>query len=89
MRGKEKQDFLDNMTFELDEVQYKTCLNGYTEKQLLKELNRLKRLIKKNTLFIRRIKEMLERQIKMIEDTILFKDVEVVYVGSEITIGRL
>ena len=89
MRGKEKQDFLDNMTFELDEVQYKTCLNGYTEKQLLKELNRLKRLIKKNTLFIRRIKEMLERQITIIEDTILFKDVEVVYVGSEITIGRL
>ena len=89
MRGREKQEFLNNMTFELDEVQYKTCLNGYTEKQLLKELNRLKRLIKKNTLFIRRIKEMLERQIKMIEDTILFKDVEVVYVGSEITIGRL
>ena len=89
MRGKEKQEFLNNMTFELDEVQYKTCLNGYTEKQLLKELNRLKRLIKKNTLFIRRIKEMLERQITIIEDTILFKDVEVVYVGSEITIGRL
>tara|TARA_B100000424_G_scaffold207993_1_gene165252 strand:+ start:130 stop:399 length:270 start_codon:yes stop_codon:yes gene_type:complete len=89
MRGREKQEFLNNMTFELDEVQYKTCLNGYTEKQLLKELNRLKRLIKKNTLFIRRIKEMLERQITIIEDTILFKDVEVVYVGSEITIGRL
>ena len=89
MRGREKQEFLNNMTFELDEVQYKTCLNGYTEKQLLKELNRLKRLIKKNTLFIRRIKEMLERQLTIIEDTILFKDVEVVYVGSEITIGRL
>ena len=89
MRGREKQEFLNNMTFELDEVQYKTYLNGYTEKQLLKELNRLKRLIKKNTLFIRRIKEMLERQITIIEDTILFKDVEVVYVGSEITIGRL
>ena len=89
MRGNEKQDFLNNLTFELDEVQYKTCLNGYTEKQLLKELNRLRRLIKKNTLFIRRIKEMLERQITIIEDTILFKDVEVVYVGNEITIGRL
>ena len=56
MRGNEKQDFLNNLTFELDEVQYKTCLNGYTEKQLLKELNRLRRLIKKNTLFIRKIK---------------------------------
>jgi ribosomal protein S3AE len=89
MRGREKQEFLNNMTFELDEVQYKNCLNRFTEKELLKELNRLRRLIKKNTLFIRRIKEMLERQITIIEDTILFKDVEVVYVGSEITIGRL
>ncbi len=89
MRGREKQEFLNNMTFELDEVQYKTYLNGYTEKQLLKELNRLTRLNKKNTLFNRRIKEMLERKITIIEDTILFKDVEVVYVGSEITIGRL
>jgi len=89
MRGNEKQDFLNNLTFELDEVQYKTCLNGYTEKQLLKELNRLRRLIKKNTLFIRKIKDMLVRQITMIENTILFKDVEVVYVGNEITIGRL
>ena len=89
MRGREKQEFLNNMTLELDEVQYKNCLNRFTEKELLKELNRLRRLIKKNTLFIRRIKEMLERQITIIEDTILFKDVEVVYVGSEITIGRL
>ena len=79
MRGNEKQDFLNNLTFELDEVQYKTCLNGYTEKQLLKELNRLRRLIKKNTLFIRKIKDMLVRQITMIENTILFKDVEVYY----------
>ena len=77
------------MLVDHDEVQYKTCLNGYTEKQLLKELNRLRRLIKKNTLFIRKIKDMLVRQITMIENTILFKDVEVVYVGNEITIGRL
>ena len=89
MRGKEKQDFLDNLNFDIDEVQYKTCLNDYTEKQLLKELNRLRRLVKKNTLFIRKIKDMLVRQITMIENTILFKDVEVVYVGNEITIGRL
>ena len=89
MRGKEKQDFLDNLNFDIDEVRYKTCLNDYTEKQLLKELNRLRRLVKKNTLFIRKIKDMLVRQITMIENTILFKDVEVVYVGNEITIGRL
>ena len=50
MRGKEKQKWLNDLTFDLDVVQYQNCIGNYTEKELLKEHIRLKRLIKKNTL---------------------------------------
>jgi hypothetical protein len=76
MRGREKQEWLDNLNYDLDVIQYQTCLGNYTEKELVKEHNRLKRLIKKNTLFIRKIKEMLEQQIFFIEKQLWWIGVE-------------
>jgi|TARA_R100000234_G_C4851584_1_gene115384 hypothetical protein len=76
MRGNEKQKWLNDLTFDLDVVQYQTCIGNYTEKELLKEHIRLKRLIKKNTLFIRKIKEMLEQQVFFIEKQLWWIGVE-------------
>ena len=89
MRGQDKQKFLDQLECHLDQETYLQHIRNLDYKDLIKLLKRKKSLIKKNSLFIRKIKDIINQQIKLIQHTILFNDVEVVYVGDEITIGRL
>jgi len=89
MRGNEKLEWLRNLKCDLNATKYQKSLQNLTNKELKKLYKQKLGLIKKNSLFIRNIKDIIERQIQIIEDTIFFKDVEVVYVGNEITIGRL
>jgi hypothetical protein len=89
MRGNQKLEWLRNLNCDLNATQYQTSLRNQTEKELIKLLHQKKRLLKKNSLFIRTIKDIIQRQIQMIEDTILFKDVKLVAMGSDISIVRL
>ena len=55
----------------------------------LKNAERIIQLTEDREKVSQKIKDIINQQIKLIQHTILFNDVEVVYVGDEITIGRL
>tara|TARA_R100001015_G_C4505837_1_gene78988 strand:+ start:179 stop:448 length:270 start_codon:yes stop_codon:yes gene_type:complete len=89
MRGNEKLEFLRNLKCDFNATKYQKYLVNQTEPELIKLLKQKKRILKKNSLFVRTIKDVLQRQVQMIEDTILFKDVKLVSMGSDITIVRI
>jgi len=89
MRGYEKIRFLEKMEVNFDEKPFIKYIKDLNEKDLLKLLRKKRTLLHRNTMFVKKIKHILNRQIELISNQILFQDVEVIHYGGEITIGRL
>ena len=67
MRGREKELFLRNMKVDFDVLPFQKYLGELTEKELFRLQKKKKSLLKKNTLFIRHIKDIIEYQLFFIE----------------------
>jgi hypothetical protein len=67
MRGREKELFLREMKVDFDVIPFQKYLGELTEKELFRLQRKKKSLLKKNTLFIRHIKDIIEYQLFFIE----------------------
>ena len=67
MRGHEKKLFLREMKVDFDVLPFQKYLGELTEKELFRLQRKKKSLLKKNTLFIRHIKDIIEYQLFFIE----------------------
>ena len=67
MRGREKELFLRDMKVDFDVLPFQKYLGELTEKELFRLQKKKKSLLKKNTLFIRHIKDIIEYQLFFIE----------------------
>jgi hypothetical protein len=67
MRGHEKELFLREMKVDFDVLPFQKYLGELTEKELFRLQRKKKSLLKKNTLFIRHIKDIIEYQLFFIE----------------------
>lgn len=67
MRGHEKELFLREMKVDFDVIPFQKYLGELTEKELFRLQRKKKSLLKKNTLFIRHIKDIIEYQLFFIE----------------------